>query len=71
MIMLGIDTQIFVVETIVTAICDEFAEQLRRNHRHVLIFVCLLFYAAGLVLCTQVGDAVGISCNIHYRLACI
>ncbi len=57
--------QIFVVETIVTAICDEFAEQLRRNHRHVLIFVCLLFYAAGLVLCTQVTYP---CCNVNILL---
>ncbi|VDL64107.1 unnamed protein product [Nippostrongylus brasiliensis] len=38
-------TQLFVVETIVTSLCDEFPERLRRNRRHVLTTVCAVFMA--------------------------
>uniref|UniRef100_A0A914W3A0 Transporter n=2 Tax=Plectus sambesii TaxID=2011161 RepID=A0A914W3A0_9BILA len=55
LIMLTITTEFFIVETIVTAICDEFPERLRKNHRHVLTFVCLGFYVLGVPLCTQAG----------------
>ncbi|VIO92045.1 Sodium:neurotransmitter symporter family protein [Brugia malayi] len=43
------------METIVSAICDEFPERLRRNHRHVLAFSCVIFYALGIPLCAAAG----------------
>lgn len=49
------NSELFIIETIVSAICDEFPERLRRNHRHVLTFVVLLFYILGLPLCTAVS----------------
>lgn len=50
-----LSTQIFVVETIVSSICDQFPETLRKNHRHVLMFVAVLFYFLGLPLCSSCG----------------
>uniref|UniRef100_A0A7E4V3A1 Transporter n=1 Tax=Panagrellus redivivus TaxID=6233 RepID=A0A7E4V3A1_PANRE len=49
------NTELFVIETIVSSICDEFPERLRRNHRHLLTFVVFLFYILGLPLCTAAG----------------
>ena len=49
------NSELFIIETIVSAICDEFPERLRKNHRHVLTFVVLLFYILGLPLCTAVS----------------
>jgi len=49
------NSELFIIETIVSAICDEFPERLRKNHRHVLTFVVLLFYILGLPLCTAAG----------------
>ena len=43
------------METVVTSICDEFPERLRKNHRHVLSLCSLIFYACGVPLCTQVS----------------
>lgn len=48
------------METIVSAICDEFPEHLRRNHRHVLAFTCVIFYVLGIPLCAAV------SCNFDF-----
>ncbi|VDN02726.1 unnamed protein product [Thelazia callipaeda] len=42
-------------ETVVSAICDEFPERLRRNHRHVLAFTCVIFYTCGIPLCAAAG----------------
>uniref|UniRef100_A0A0M3ILV8 Sodium-and chloride-dependent glycine transporter 2 n=1 Tax=Ascaris lumbricoides TaxID=6252 RepID=A0A0M3ILV8_ASCLU len=50
-----LSTTMFVMETIVSSICDEFPERLRRNHRHVLAFTCLAFYSLGVPLCTAAG----------------
>lgn len=47
--------QFFLMETVVTSICDEFPERLRKNHRHVLSLCSLIFYACGVPLCTQVS----------------
>lgn len=49
------NTELFLVETIVSSICDEFPERLRRNHRHVLTFVLLFFFLLGLPLCSTVS----------------
>lgn len=43
------------MESIVSAICDEFPERLRRNHRHVLAFTCVIFYVLGIPLCAAVS----------------
>uniref|UniRef100_A0A0K0G1N0 Sodium-dependent acetylcholine transporter (inferred by orthology to a C. elegans protein) n=1 Tax=Strongyloides venezuelensis TaxID=75913 RepID=A0A0K0G1N0_STRVS len=50
-----LSSQIFVVETIVSSVCDQFPERLRKNHRHVLTFVAVLFYFCGLPLCSSCG----------------
>ncbi|MFH4979157.1 hypothetical protein AB6A40_005866 [Gnathostoma spinigerum] len=48
-------TSVFLIETVVSGICDEFPERLRRNHRHVLTLICLCFYCLGVPLCTAAG----------------
>ncbi|KRX98031.1 Sodium-dependent acetylcholine transporter [Trichinella pseudospiralis] len=52
-IMIGIGTQVFIVLSVVTAMCDEYARRLRRNQRHVLSLCSVLFFSAGLVFCTK------------------
>uniref|UniRef100_A0A915CRP8 Uncharacterized protein n=1 Tax=Ditylenchus dipsaci TaxID=166011 RepID=A0A915CRP8_9BILA len=49
------NSELFIVETVVSSICDAFPERLRKNHRHVLTFVLLAFYILGLPLCTAAG----------------
>ena len=49
------NTELFLVETIVSSICDQFPERLRRNHRHVLTFVLCFFYLLTLPLCSTVS----------------
>lgn len=48
-------TQLFVVETIVTSLCDEFPERLRRNRRHVLTTVCAVFMVLSVPFCLSSG----------------
>uniref|UniRef100_W6NFM8 Sodium:neurotransmitter symporter domain containing protein n=1 Tax=Haemonchus contortus TaxID=6289 RepID=W6NFM8_HAECO len=48
-------TQLFVVETIVTSLCDEFPERLRRNRRHVLTTVCAAFMVLSIPFCLSSG----------------
>uniref|UniRef100_A0A0K0DGJ4 Sodium-and chloride-dependent glycine transporter 2 n=1 Tax=Angiostrongylus cantonensis TaxID=6313 RepID=A0A0K0DGJ4_ANGCA len=48
-------TQLFVVETIVTSMCDEFPERLRRNRRHVLTSVCAAFMILSIPFCLSAG----------------
>ncbi|VDM51930.1 unnamed protein product [Angiostrongylus costaricensis] len=48
-------TQLFVVETIVTSMCDEFPERLRRNRRHVLTSVCAVFMILSIPFCLSAG----------------
>ncbi|KRX23267.1 Sodium-dependent acetylcholine transporter, partial [Trichinella nelsoni] len=52
-IMIGISTQMFIVLSVVTAMCDEYARRLRRNQRHVLSLCSVLFFSAGLIFCTK------------------
>ncbi|KRX53560.1 Sodium-dependent acetylcholine transporter, partial [Trichinella sp. T9] len=54
-IMIGISTQMFIVLSVVTAMCDEYARRLRRNQRHVLSLCSVLFFSAGLIFCTKAG----------------
>ncbi|KAI1721390.1 sodium:neurotransmitter symporter family domain-containing protein [Ditylenchus destructor] len=49
------NSELFLVECVVSSICDAFPERLRKNHRHVLTFVLLAFYVLGLPLCTAAG----------------
>jgi len=49
------NSELFIVETVVSSLCDEFPERLRRNHRHVLAFVLPAFYILGIPLCTAAG----------------
>jgi len=49
------NSELFIVETIVSSICDEFPERLRKNHRHVLTFTLVAFFIAGLTLCSTTG----------------
>nr|ACI49252.1 hypothetical protein Csp3_JD07.002 [Caenorhabditis angaria] len=48
-------TQMFVVETIVSSLCDEFPERLRRNRRHVLTTVCTIFILLSIPFCVSCG----------------
>ncbi|EYC17483.1 hypothetical protein Y032_0030g2079 [Ancylostoma ceylanicum] len=43
------------VETIVTSLCDEFPERLRRNRRHVLTTVCASFILISIPFCLSAG----------------
>ncbi|KHN78185.1 Sodium-dependent acetylcholine transporter [Toxocara canis] len=54
-IFIILTTTMIVMETVVSSVCDEFPERLRRNHRHVLTFTCLAFYSLGVPLCTAAG----------------
>ncbi|RCN50498.1 hypothetical protein ANCCAN_03352 [Ancylostoma caninum] len=45
----------FKVETIVTSLCDEFPERLRRNRRHVLTTVCASFILLSIPFCLSAG----------------
>ncbi|KRX98028.1 Sodium-dependent acetylcholine transporter, partial [Trichinella pseudospiralis] len=38
-IMIGIGTQVFIVLSVVTAMCDEYARRLRRNQRHAGMYI--------------------------------
>jgi solute carrier family 6 amino acid transporter-like protein 5/7/9/14 len=49
------NSELFIVESVVSSICDEFPERLRKNHRHVLTFVVTIFYLLGIPLCTAAG----------------
>uniref|UniRef100_A0A914KVR2 Transporter n=1 Tax=Meloidogyne incognita TaxID=6306 RepID=A0A914KVR2_MELIC len=49
------NTELFVVETIVSSICDLFPERLRRSHRHVLTFTIFTFFVLGIPLCSAAG----------------
>ncbi|KAK0418475.1 hypothetical protein QR680_013577 [Steinernema hermaphroditum] len=46
-----LSSELFIVETVVSSICDEFPERLRRNHRHVLTCVTVAFLILGVPLC--------------------
>uniref|UniRef100_A0A8R1TZG3 Transporter n=1 Tax=Onchocerca volvulus TaxID=6282 RepID=A0A8R1TZG3_ONCVO len=43
------------IETVVSAICDEFPELFRRNHRRVLSAACFIFFALGMPFCFTAG----------------
>lgn len=58
------NTELFLVETVVSSVCDEFPERLRRNHRHVLTFLLCVFYFLALPLCSTVC-VVLLTCNSH------
>ena len=53
------NSELFIVENIVSSICDEFPERLRKNHRHVLTFVVSIFYLLGIPLCSAVSCSPG------------
>uniref|UniRef100_A0A0N5AJ66 Transporter n=1 Tax=Syphacia muris TaxID=451379 RepID=A0A0N5AJ66_9BILA len=50
-----LNTTTVFVETVVSALCDEFPERLRRNHRHVVTFTCSVLFCLGIPFCTQAG----------------
>ncbi|CAJ0579190.1 unnamed protein product, partial [Mesorhabditis spiculigera] len=53
--LVTLSTQLFIVETIVTSICDEFPERLRKNRRHVLTTICACFILLSIPFCTSPG----------------
>ncbi|PAV82237.1 hypothetical protein WR25_21819 [Diploscapter pachys] len=58
MLLLSIHTtEVFLVETMVSSICDEFPERLRRNRRHVLTTVCAVFMLLSIPFCLSVNLA--------------
>ncbi|XP_041051539.1 sodium- and chloride-dependent neutral and basic amino acid transporter B(0+)-like [Carcharodon carcharias] len=55
MITLGLDTQFGGLETIFTALLDQFPKFLRSKRLYLIIGVCFLFYFLGLLFVTQAG----------------
>ncbi|GAB1598096.1 uncharacterized protein LOC115211848 isoform X2, partial [Argonauta hians] len=55
LVMMGLSTEITVVETVVTAIIDEKIEVLRKKRVTVLFIVCMLLYIMGLPMTTEGG----------------
>ncbi|XP_014791269.1 uncharacterized protein LOC106884409 isoform X2 [Octopus bimaculoides] len=55
LVMMGLSTEITVVETVVTAIIDEKIEVLRKKRVTVLFIVCMLLYFMGLPMTTEGG----------------
>ncbi|XP_078403097.1 sodium- and chloride-dependent neutral and basic amino acid transporter B(0+)-like [Cetorhinus maximus] len=55
MITLGLDTQFGGLETILTALLDQFPKFLRSKRLYLIIGVCFLFYFLGLLFVTQAG----------------
>lgn len=55
LVMMGLSTEITIVETVVTAIIDEKIEVLRKKRVTVLFIVCVLLYFLGLPMTTESG----------------
>lgn len=55
LVMMGLSTEITIVETVVTAIIDEKIEVLRKKRVTVLFIVCVLLYFLGLPMTTEGG----------------
>lgn len=55
LLTLGLGTQFTILETVVTTIIDEWPDTLRRLHKWVLLFICLVMYILGLALCSEGG----------------
>ncbi|CAH1268033.1 SLC6A5 [Branchiostoma lanceolatum] len=55
LLTLGLDSQFVMLETIVTALSDEFPTLLRQHKTWVLLAICICLYLLGLTQCTQAG----------------
>ncbi|CAD5222395.1 unnamed protein product [Bursaphelenchus xylophilus] len=49
------NTELFLVETVVSTIADEYPERMRKNHRHVMTFTVFLFFTLGIPFCSGAG----------------
>ncbi|XP_072017751.1 sodium- and chloride-dependent glycine transporter 1-like [Amphiura filiformis] len=55
LITLGLDSQFTIIESVVTAICDEFPETLRKRKMFVTLGACILGFICGLACVTHTG----------------
>jgi solute carrier family 6 amino acid transporter-like protein 5/7/9/14 len=58
LITLGLDSQFALVEAIVTAVCDQWAKQLRKKKWLVILTFCCAAYLLGLTMTTDGGTYV-------------
>ncbi|CAD5217823.1 unnamed protein product [Bursaphelenchus okinawaensis] len=49
------NTELFLVETVVSSVSDEYPERMRKNHRHVMTFTICVFFLLGVPLCSGAG----------------
>ena len=71
LIMLGLDTQFATVEGVITALCDQFPNALRKRKTLTTAIFCLIWFVLGLSMCTQGGiyiftlfDTYAAGCNL-------
>ncbi|XP_071821966.1 sodium- and chloride-dependent glycine transporter 2-like isoform X2 [Apostichopus japonicus] len=55
LLTLGLDSEFAIIETVVTAIVDEFPDKLRNKKPIVLAVVCIIGYLIGLICVTEAG----------------
>lgn len=55
LLTLGLDSEFAIIETVVTAIVDEFPDKLRNRKPLVLAVVCIVGYLLGLICVTEAG----------------
>uniref|UniRef100_A0AC35TQ97 Transporter n=1 Tax=Rhabditophanes sp. KR3021 TaxID=114890 RepID=A0AC35TQ97_9BILA len=53
--MILLSSQIFTVETIISSLCDQFPERLRKKHKNVLGCVIVTLYLVSMTLCSDSG----------------
>lgn len=55
LLTLGLDSQFTIMETVVTAIVDEFPETLRKRKTLVMLIACIIMYFLGFTCITEAG----------------
>ncbi|XP_071477252.1 sodium- and chloride-dependent neutral and basic amino acid transporter B(0+)-like [Diadema antillarum] len=55
LLTLGLDSQFTIMETVVTAIVDEFPDQLRKKKSYVMLIACIVMYFLGFTCITEAG----------------
>jgi len=52
---LGLDSQFTILETVVTAICDEFPHIFNKRRSTLMLFIAIVMFMLGLICCTNSG----------------
>jgi len=52
---LGLDSQFTILETVVTAICDEFPHIFKKRRSTLMLFIAIVMFMLGLICCTNSG----------------